>query len=110
MLKPELTAIPREAKQLFESEEDALTYVLFPQTALEFFKKRTTQQEEPMSKLLPPQERQELEEVAAITTAVVNHLKGRGEIVAVIPTRRTGRFSGWSMAGRQELMAQRGQR
>ncbi len=108
MLKPELTAIPREAKLLFESEEDALTYVLFPQIALEFFKKRTTRQEEPMSKLLPPQERQELEEVAAITTAVVNQFRGRGEILAVIPTRRSGRFSGWSMAGRRELMTQRG--
>jgi oxaloacetate decarboxylase alpha subunit len=110
LLKPELKTIPKEVKQLFEREEDALTYVLFPQPALEFFKKRNTKREETMSSLLPPQERQELEEVAAVSAAITTYLKSRGEIISVIPTRKAGRFSPWSMAGRQELMAQRGQR
>ena len=110
LLKPELNAIPKEAKQFFESEEDTLTYVLFPQAALEFFKKRKAKEEESVSSLLPPQERQELEEVAALSTAIASYLRSRGEIVSVIPIRRTGRLSPWSIAGRQELMAQRGQR
>jgi oxaloacetate decarboxylase alpha subunit len=110
LLKPELDAIPQDAKQFFESEEDALTYVLFPKAALEFFKKRKTKEEESLSSLLPPQEKQELEEVAALSVAVANYLEGRGEIQSVIPVRKTGRFSAWAMAGRQELMNQRGQR
>ncbi len=107
LLKPELSNIPREVSQSFESEEDSLTYVLFPQAALEFFKKRKTKEEESLSTLLSPQERQELEEVAAVSTAITNYLKSRGEIVSIIPIRRTGRSSPWTMAGRQELMAQR---
>jgi pyruvate/oxaloacetate carboxyltransferase len=104
MLKPELDAIPKEAKQFVESEEDALTYVLFPQTALEFFKKRKLKQQEPTVTLLSPEKRQEFEEVAAISTAIAEYFTGRGEVVAVIPTRRLGKASPWSMAGRQEQM------
>ena len=110
LLKPELNAIPKEAKQFFETEEDSLTYVLFPQAALEFFKKRKTKQEESVSSFLPPQERQELEEIAALSTVIAAYLRNRGEIVSVIPIRRAGRFSPWIMAGRQDLMAQRSQR
>jgi len=110
LLRPELKTIPTEAKQFFESEEDVLTYVLFPQAALEFFKKRKTRHEESLSSFLSSQERQELEEVAALSTALATYLKDRGEILAVIPTRRTSKFSPWSIAGRQELMAQRSQR
>lgn len=106
-LKPELKEIPKEAKQYFESEEDALTYVLFPQAALEFFKRRKAKGEETRSSLLSPKERQELEEVAAVSTAIATFLKGKGEIVSVIPARKTGRVSAWSIAGRQELMGQK---
>jgi oxaloacetate decarboxylase alpha subunit len=105
LLKPELNTIPKEAKQFIESEEDALTYVLFPQTALEFLKKRKTTPQEAMPSLLSPQEREELEEVAAVVGAITAYPKSREEIMAVIPTRRTGRFSPWVMAGRQELMS-----
>jgi len=104
LLKPELKTIPDEVKRAFESEEDALTYVLFPQVALEFFKKRKTKREETLSSLLPPLERRELEEVAAVSTAVAAYLRSRGEAVAVVPTRKVGKFSSWSLAGRQELM------
>jgi len=104
LLKPELKTIPDEAKQFFESEEDALTYVLFPQAALEFFRKRKTKRQESLSSLLPPLERQELEEVAAVSTAVAAYLKSREEMVAVVPSRKIGKFSSWSLAGRHELM------
>jgi len=111
LLKPELNTIPKEARQLFESEEDALTYVLFPQAALEFFKRReTTHEEVSLKSLLPPEERQELEEVAAVSTAITTYLKSRSRVIAVIPTRRSSRFSAWSMAGRQELTTQKAQR
>jgi len=108
MLKPELNAIPEEVKPFFEKEEDALTYVLFPQAALEFFKKRKTVGKESTASLLPPQLRQEFEEVAAVSAAIVSYLKGREEISAVIPVRKAGRSSAWSLAGRQELMNQQG--
>ena len=104
LLKPELKTVPQEAKQFVENEEDALTYVLFPKAALEFFRKRKTKREETLSSLLSPLERQELMEVAAVSTAVAAYLKSIGEVVAVIPTRKVGKFSSWSMAGRQELM------
>jgi oxaloacetate decarboxylase alpha subunit len=110
LLKPELDAIPRDVKQLFEKEEDALTYVLFPQASLEFLKKRKTFVKESAASLLPPQLRQELEEVAAVSAAIASYLRSREEITAVIPVRKSARSSAWSLAGRHELMNQRGQR
>jgi len=109
MLKSELNVIPEEAKQFFRKEEDALTYVLFPQAALEFFKKREATGKESVGSLVPPELRQELEEVAAVSAAIASYFKSRGEIIAVIPVRKAGRYSPWSLAGRQELMTQRGQ-
>jgi oxaloacetate decarboxylase alpha subunit len=108
LLKPELKAIPKEAKQFIENDEDALTYVLFPQVAPEFFKKRKLKREETLSGLLSPLERQEFEEVAAVSAILAEYLTSREEVAAVIPARRPGRFSPWSMAGRQELMELRG--
>jgi len=102
MLKPELETIPKEAKQFIENDEDALTYVLFPQTAIEFFKKRKNK--ETLSIHLSPLERQELEEVAAVSAALADFLASRGEVAAVIPRRPIGKISPWSMAGRQEQM------
>ncbi len=102
MLKPELDAIPKEIKQFIESDEDALTYVLFPQTALEFFKKR--KHKESLSSQLSPLERQELEEVAALSTALADFLANKGEVTAVIPRRPLSKVSPWSLAGRQEQM------
>ncbi len=40
LLEPELDKIRAEIKQYIEQEEDVLTYALFPQQALAFFKKR----------------------------------------------------------------------
>ena len=40
LLEPVLDKIPEEVKSYIESEEDMLTYALFPAVALEFFKKR----------------------------------------------------------------------
>jgi len=105
MLKPELETIPKEARQFIESDEDALTYVLFPQTAMEFFKKRKNK--ETLDSHLSPLEKQELEEVAAISVALAGFLASRSEVAAVIPRRQFGKVSAWSMAGRQEQMGLR---
>lgn len=43
LLKPELPAIEEEMKQWKEQDEDVLSYALFPQVALEFFKYRKAQ-------------------------------------------------------------------
>jgi len=40
LLEPELDQLKEEIKELIEQDEDVLTYALFPQVALEFFKKR----------------------------------------------------------------------
>jgi len=104
-LKPELETIPKEVKQFLENDEDILTYALFPQTAMEFFKKRKNR--EPSGQF-SPLERQELEEVAAVSTTLADFLARRGEVAAVIPRRSSDRVSPWSMAGRQEQMRIRG--
>jgi len=103
LLKPQLSAIPEEVKQLFEKEEDALTYALFPQAALEFFKKRAQKRKEETISVSET-ERQELEEVAAVSTAIATYLETVGEVKVVIPTRRTKKVSDWAMAGRRELI------
>jgi len=103
LLKPQLSAIPEEVKQLFEKEEDALTYALFPQAALEFFRKRTQKRKEEAISISET-ERQELEEVAAVSTAIATYLETVGEVKAVIPIRRTEKVSDWAIAGRRELV------
>jgi len=108
LLKPELKAVSKEAKKFIESDEDTLTYVLFPQTAIEFFKKRKMKREETESSMLSPLEKQEFEEVAAVSAALAEYLVSRGEVVAVIPARKLGKSSPWNMAGRQEQMGIRG--
>ncbi len=45
LLKPELTAIEKEMEQWKEQDEDILSYALFPQVALDFFKYRKAQKE-----------------------------------------------------------------
>ncbi|MFA5576059.1 MAG: oxaloacetate decarboxylase subunit alpha [Tissierellaceae bacterium] len=40
LMKPQLEEFKEEIKQYMEQEEDVLTYALFPQVALEFFKNR----------------------------------------------------------------------
>lgn len=40
LLEPQLDQLKEEIKAYIEQDEDVLTYALFPQVALEFFKKR----------------------------------------------------------------------
>ncbi len=103
LLKPEFGKVSEEVKPFIESDEDLLTYALFPNTALEFFKKRALKRQEKTPTPLTL-ERRELEEVAAVSTAIVAHLTSTRETLAVIPVKRLKRSSPWSIAGRQELM------
>jgi len=102
LLKPQLNAIPKDVKQLFEKEEDALTYALFPQPAIEFFKKRKQKREE-KALTISEEERQKLEEVAAVSIAIAAYLQTKEEVLAVIPSRKTKKTSPWGMAGRHEI-------
>jgi pyruvate/oxaloacetate carboxyltransferase len=108
LLEPELGKIPEDVRLHIESEEDQITYALFPKVALEFFKKRETRRKETASPLAP--EQLELEEAAAISVAVAAFLKSTHEVKAVIPSRKggMGRASPWVLAGRQELVRQGG--
>ena len=103
LLEPELNKIPEEIQPYIESEEDRLTYALFPQVAAEFFKKREARRKEKAAALTP--EEQELEEVAALSAAVAAFLKSTREVKAVIPTRKPGasKITPWVLAARQEL-------
>jgi pyruvate carboxylase subunit B len=103
LLEPELKAIPEEVKRFTESEEDALTYALFPKAALEFFQKRKLKREEKKSLMIPELERQELAEVAAVSATIASYLATKHEALAVIPARRATGLSAWTLAGRRKL-------
>ena len=105
LLKPELKSIPEEAKPYIKSEEDQLTYILFPKAAMEFFKKRDAKQEDKLSQL-SAEEREELKEVAAVSAALATFASSTKEIKAVIPTRRAENVSLWKLTSRQALLQQ----
>jgi pyruvate/oxaloacetate carboxyltransferase len=102
LLEPALDKIPEDVKPYIESEEDKLTYALFPQTATEFFKKRKAKQEETKSGILP-ERIMELEQVAAISVALVMYLASSQGAKALIPIRAKAAMSNWVLAGRQSL-------
>lgn len=106
LLEPILDKIPDEVKPYIESEEDEITYALFPKAALEFFKKRKTKGAEAKTGILPERIR-ELEEVAAVSVAVATYLRSLHGVRALIPVRAKGTLSPWVLAGRQSL-AERG--
>jgi pyruvate/oxaloacetate carboxyltransferase len=107
LLEPELDKIPEEVKPHIESEEDKLTYALFPKVAVEFFKKRNARRKEPQS--LTP-ERQQLEEIAAVSVAIAAFVKSTREAKAVIPNRKDKlkTISPWVLASRHELLTRGG--
>jgi len=103
LLEPTLDKIPDKVKPYIESEEDKLTYALFPEVALEFFKKRKARRKEAKTGI-PPERIVELEEVAAISVAVATYLKSLQGVKALIPTRAKRVTSPWVLAGRQNLI------
>lgn len=102
LLEPGLKKIPDDVKPYIESEEDELTYALFPQVALEFFKKRKAKKEEAKTGIAP-EKIAVLEEVAAISIAVATYLKCSKGAKALTLTKAKGTLSPWVLAGRQNL-------
>lgn len=103
LLEPALDKIPEDVKPYIESEEDKLTYALFPQVALEFFKKRKAKREEAKTGI-SPERVAELEEVAAISATIATYITSIGRVKALIPRRIKGVASSWVLAGRQSLI------
>jgi len=102
LLEPILEKTPDEVKSYIKSEEDKITYALFPKAALEFFKKRKTKRKEAKTGI-PPERLRELEEAAAVSVAVTTYLKSLHGVKALIPVRKRGTPSPWVLASRQNL-------
>ena len=102
LLEPALDKISEDVKPYIESEEDKLTYALFPQVALEFFKKRREKREEKKTGI-PSERIAELEEVAAVSAAIATYMTSVSRVKALTPTRVKGFTSPWVLAGRQSL-------
>lgn len=102
LLEPVLENIPEDVKPYIESEEDKLTYVLFPQPALEFFKKRKAKRDE-TQKGISPEKIAELEKVAAVSIAVAMYMTSLKAAKALTLAKARGTTSNWVLAGRQSL-------
>ena len=100
LLEPMLDKIPDDVKPYIESDEDRITYVLFPQTALEFFKKRKDKRQE-TNPTIQPERLAELEEVAALSMAVVNYLRSLSHVKALTLSKAKTSSSNWVLAARQ---------
>jgi oxaloacetate decarboxylase alpha subunit len=100
LLEPLFNKIPSDAKPYIESDEDKLTYALFPQTALEFFKKRKERRQQIRTDV-SPEKLAELEEVAALTAAAANYVQSLSGVKALTlqNARRTSSY--WVLASRQ---------
>ncbi len=102
LLEPALGKIPDDVRQYIESEEDEITYALFPEVAPDFFKGRKARREE--NKAGIPLERiRELEEIATVSVAVAAYLRSYRGAKALIPAREKGGISPWVLAGRRSL-------
>jgi oxaloacetate decarboxylase alpha subunit len=102
LLEPGLNKVPEEVKPYIESEEDRITYALFPQTALEFFKKRGAKRQEAKTEV-EAEKAVELEQVAAISVAVRAFQTSSGSLKALTLVRNRGSMANWVLAGRQSL-------
>lgn len=102
LLEPGLGKIPEEVKPYIESEEDRITYALFPQAALEFFKKRGAKRQEAETGV-EDERTTELEQVAAISVAVQAFLTSSGSVKALTLAHNRSPAANWVLAGRQSL-------
>lgn len=90
LLEPEWEKAVEGAKPYAQSEEDVLSYALFPQVALEFFKRRAGEIQEP-AKLDP-------EIVAALTAALTAPPKRVERVPEALAA-----VSNWRLAGRLKV-------
>ena len=102
LLEPALGKIPEDVRPYIETEEDEITYILFPQIALEFFKKRKAKREDARSGIMPERVA-ELEHVAAIAVAVALCSNSSSNVRALTFVKKKDSTSNWVLAGRQSL-------
>jgi pyruvate/oxaloacetate carboxyltransferase len=102
LLEPALDKIPDDVKPYIESEEDKITYALFPQPAMEFFKRRKAKKEGANTGIAP-ERLIELEQVAALSVAVAAYLASSNgaKALTVRSARPKSAMSPWILAGRQ---------
>jgi pyruvate carboxylase subunit B len=100
LLEPMLDKIPSDVKPYIESDEDRLTYVLFPQTAVEFFKKRELNRRR-VNVNIRPERLTELEEAAAVSMAVMNYMQNQSSVRALTVSKKAAEASYWVLAARQ---------
>jgi len=100
LLEPAFDKIPDDVRPYIESEEDKITYALFPQIALDFFKKRKAKREDAKSGITP-ERAAELERIAAISAAIVAFMKSTSQTKALMLTRQKNARTNWVLAGRQ---------
>jgi len=106
LLEPALDKIPEDVKPYIESEEDKITYALFPQIAVDFFKKRKAKREDVKTGILP-EKVAELEEAAAVSVALAFYLTNSNGAKALQLAKTRIGASNWVLAGRQ-AMSKRG--
>lgn len=102
LLEPALENIPEDVKPYIKSEEDKITYALFPKQALDFFRRRKIHEETKLE--IPPERLAELEEVAAVSLAVAAYVTSTSRAKALVQMRPKGFSSSWVLAGRQALI------
>lgn len=103
LLEPALENIPDDVKPYILSEEDKITYALFPKQALDFFRRRKINHEEAKPEILPDR-LAELEEVAAVSLAVAAYVTSTSRAKALVQMRPKGFSSPWVLAGRQAMI------
>jgi oxaloacetate decarboxylase alpha subunit len=98
LLKPEFASHKKKLGKLAQSDEDILSYALFPQVAEEFLKKRESAKDKVGSEF-------EVAEIAAIA-AVVSELLSANAINGREILKPAGgeRASAWALAGRYEQL------
>jgi pyruvate/oxaloacetate carboxyltransferase len=102
LLKPEFDKARKELDGKVASDEDVLSYVLFPQVALNFFEMR-----ELKNKGLNSSD----SAIAALASAVASQLMSKPKLAPTAAPQAMGQTaripSPWALAGRQELMRAR---
>jgi pyruvate/oxaloacetate carboxyltransferase len=102
LLEPILEKIPDDVRPYIETEEDKISYALFPQIALEFFKRRKAQRGQTKT-MVSPERSAELEAVAALSAALAVFVASTSELKALVPRRTQATVAPWVLAGRQNL-------
>lgn len=106
LLSPILGKIPKEARIHFKTEDDAITYALFPKEAIDFFKKREEKQTQ-LETQTAVGKLEDFEEIAAVAVAVATYMKSSSCSKALTLTKPKSTISPWVLANRQNI-AERG--